>query len=90
MAYIAGHTFELTSRGRRCVSTRYIDGESVPCMVRWIDIRSCTESDIDGVEGLAHTGKLNAAELASIRTEVARENDVIWGAIIDAASAGSR
>ena len=85
---IAGHTFADTPTGRRCVA--YSSQVGGTCNIRWVDIRSCTEADVEVPNGLAHQSKLTLIELAEIRAEVEREETAIWAAVIDAASAGSR
>lgn len=85
---IAGHTFRDSPRGRRCVgmSPR---GNGAFCDVPWSLVRTATADDV-GKTGIAHSGHLTLAELSEITTEVTRENDKIWSAVMDAASAGSR
>jgi len=88
MASIAGHTFELTSGGRRCVS--YSGAKGGTCGATWLFVRSAQETDIDASYAFAHIGKMSRLEYTEIRTEVLREEAAIWEAVIDAASAGSR
>jgi len=84
--YIAGHSFAETSSGRRCIST---DCNGRTCFMSWLSIRDATDADL-GLPNIAHTGALDAAELASIVEERAREEAAVWEAISYAASAGSR
>jgi hypothetical protein len=83
---IAGHCFEDTPSGRRCIST---DCNGKTCFMSWLSIRDATAADL-GLLNIAHTGALNDAELASIVEERAREEAAVWEAISYAASAGSR
>lgn len=87
---IAGHDFQDTETGRRCVS--YSAHVTTPCIcgVFWQHVRTVTEAEINGPQGWAHTGMLSATEYAQIRVEVEREEVAVWQAIVDAASAGSR
>lgn len=83
---IAGHHFEDTSNGRRCVST---DCNGRVCFMSWLSIRDATADDLDQ-PGIAHVGNLSAQELASIVTARTREEDAVWEAVSYAASSGSR
>jgi hypothetical protein len=83
---IAGHSFSDTPSGRRCVS---VDCNGKTCFMSWLSIRDATDADL-GLLNIAHTGALNADELASIVKERAREEAAVWEAISYAASAGSR
>lgn len=77
MTTIAGHTFDFTPTGRRCIGFR---SSGTPCNRAWIDIRCCTAEDINAME-IAHVGQLNAAELNEIIKEKEREENAIWQAI---------
>lgn len=88
MVQIAGHTFELTSNGRRCVAYSSAKGEI--CWIPWQHVRTCRSEDVDKTPGLAHHGTPTNVEYSDIRIEVAKEEAHVWEAVIDAASAGSR
>jgi hypothetical protein len=83
---IAGHSFEDSPSGRRCIAT---DCNGKTCFMSWLSIRDATAADL-GSPGIAHVGNLNDAELASIVEERAREEAAVWSAVSYAASAGSR
>jgi hypothetical protein len=85
---IAGHYFENTTTGRRC--TIYTSDMPCLCMRKWVDIRKADTTSLTDAGGWAHSGRLNLPELLEIQTEVAREEQEIWDAVIDAASSGSR
>ena len=86
MTDIAGHDFQETSTGRRCVKPMLV---IQVCGMSWMHVRSATESDL-GRHGFAHQGGLNAAELRQIAEERQKEVTDVWEAVVDAASAGSR
>lgn len=86
MTEIAGHNFEETSTGRRCVKHMLI---TQICGARWMHVRTATEADL-AKQGFAHQGGLNDAELRQIVEERKKEETDIWEAVVDAASAGSR
>jgi hypothetical protein len=88
MGTIAGHDFQETSTGRRCVA--YASDKCGVCGMTWLHVRTATLKDKEAPFGFAHRGKLNDLEYAEIRCEAAREQLDIWEAVIDAASAGSR
>lgn len=83
---IAGHDFQYTIGGCRCVT---IDYNGKTCLRAWLDIKDATEADLCKPD-IAHTGTLSQRELSEIVAERKRQADVIWGHLSDAASAGSR
>lgn len=83
---IAGHDFQYTIGGRRCVT---LDYNGAQCVRSWLEIKDCTDEDV-GKPDIAHSGTLNVRELNEIRAERAREETSLWNAVADAASAGSR
>ena len=82
MALIAGHTFELTPRGRRCTSIKYDEkiGGTRVCDIHWLDIRNVDELDV-GHPGIAHSGNLSVNELLEIKKEREAEQERIWNAV---------
>jgi hypothetical protein len=84
---IAGHNFEDTSTGRRCISYSSVKGGT--CEMAWLHVRSCRIEDIEVTDGFAHHGRLTKTEYAEVRVEVDREVISIWDAVIDASSAGA-
>lgn len=85
---IAGHDFQDVPGGRRCVG--YSCTKGTTCGAAWADVRSCSEADIDGPLGIAHSGRLSVGEYAEIVKARDLEIEAVWAAVTDAASSGSR
>lgn len=86
---IAGHTFAITAAGCRC--TAYSSAKNEVCGVAWLHVRSCTQEDVGRTLGFSHSSYvIPQLEYNEIRVEAQKEEDTLWAAVIDAASAGSR
>lgn len=82
MTWVAGHNFEDSPTGRRCISTK-ADGSI--CGLMWLAIADTTIADI-GKPDIAHSGNVNQAEVTQIEQERARLSSIdatkandIWG-----------
>lgn len=83
---IAGHEFQYTSQGRRCI--RALPNGEI-CNAVWRHVRTAGLGDV-GSPGFAHTGNLTLSEQADIAAAAKAEDDAVWEAVVYAASAGSR